>query len=280
MTTTARLQARGLTAGYDGRTVLSDLDVDVPDERFTVLVGPNASGKSTLLRSLARMLVPTAGEVLLDGRPIREYGSKEVARVLGLLPQSPVAPSGLEVVDLVGRGRFPHQSWLRQWMREDEAAVDEALERAGVADLRDRSVDELSGGQRQRVWIAMALAQQTSMLLLDEPTTYLDLSHQLEVLDLCRSLQQDGSTVVAVLHDLNLAFRYADHLVVLSQGRIVAQGDPSVVVTAELIEDVFDVPCRLVPDPETGTPLVIPRSSGHDRRARPQPAAPAPGRGR
>ncbi|SKB09398.1 ABC transporter ATP-binding protein [Aeromicrobium choanae] len=276
MTVPARLQARGLSAGYDGRPVLADLDVAIPDGCFTVLVGPNASGKSTLLRALARMLVPTSGEVLLDGRPIGEYGSKEVARILGLLPQTPVAPSGLEVVDLVGRGRFPHQTWLRQWTREDERAVDEALARAGVSDLRDRSIDELSGGQRQRVWIAMALAQQTSMLLLDEPTTYLDLSHQLEVLDLCRSLQQDGSTVVAVLHDLNLAFRYADHLVVLSGGRIVAQGPPTEVVTAELVEDVFDVPCRLLPDPETGTPMIIPRSSGHDRRDPRQPVRPGP----
>lgn len=279
MTSTARLEARGLTAGYDGRTVLDGLDVAVPDGLFTVLVGPNASGKSTLLRALARMLVPTSGEVLLDGRPIQEYGSKEVARILGLLPQTPVAPSGLEVADLVGRGRFPHQTWLRQWTREDERAVDEALHRAGVADLRDRTIDELSGGQRQRVWIAMALAQQTSMLLLDEPTTYLDLSHQLEVLDLCRSLQQDGSTVVAVLHDLNLAFRYADHLVVLSRGRIVAQGAPTDVVTAELVEEVFEVPCRLLPDPETGSPMVIPRSSGRDRRAPRPPAAHAPDRG-
>ncbi|MFO6454083.1 MULTISPECIES: ABC transporter ATP-binding protein [unclassified Aeromicrobium] len=278
MTATARLQARGLTAGYDGRSVLTDLDVAIPDGRFTALVGPNASGKSTLLRALARMLVPTSGEVLLDGRPIQEYGSKEVARILGLLPQTPVAPSGLGVADLVGRGRFPHQTWLRQWTREDERAVDAAMDRAGVADLRDRSIDELSGGQRQRVWIAMALAQQTSMLLLDEPTTYLDLSHQLEVLDLCRSLQRDGSTVVAVLHDLNLAFRYADHLVVLSTGRIVAQGAPGDVVTAELVEEVFDVPCRLLPDPETGTPMIIPRSSGRGPRAPRPPAAPVPDR--
>lgn len=278
MTAPARLQAHGLTVGYDGRTVLTDLDVEIPDGRFTVLVGPNASGKSTLLRTLARMLTPTSGEVLLDGRPILEYGSKEVARILGLLPQTPVAPSGLEVLDLVGRGRFPHQTWLRQWTREDERAVTEALERAGVTDLRERTIDELSGGQRQRVWIAMALAQQTSMLLLDEPTTYLDLSHQIEVLDLCRSLQQDGSTVVAVLHDLNLGFRYADHLVVLSEGQIVAQGAPADVVTAELIEDVFDVPCLLLPDPETGAPMIIPRWSDRGRHDPRPPAAPGPDR--
>ncbi len=277
MTAPARLQAHGLTVGYDGRTVLTDLDVAIPDGRFTVLVGPNASGKSTLLRTLARMLTPTSGEVLLDGRPIHEYGSKEVARILGLLPQTPIAPSGLEVLDLVGRGRFPHQTWLRQWTREDERAVDDALARAGVTDLRERTIDELSGGQRQRVWIAMALAQQTSMLLLDEPTTYLDLSHQIEVLDLCRSLQQDGSTVVAVLHDLNLGFRYADHLVVLSEGQIVAQGAPTDVVTAELIEDVFDVPCLLQPDPETGAPMIIPRWSDRGRHAQRPPAAPEPG---
>lgn len=276
----ARLWARDLAVGYDDRPVLTDLSVEVPDGQLSVLIGPNASGKSTLLRSLARMLTPAAGQVMLDGQPIGEHSGRSVARVLGLLPQSPIAPSGLGVRDLVGRGRFPHQSWLRQWSREDERAVDAALERAGVADLSDRTIDELSGGQRQRVWIAMALAQQTSILLLDEPTTYLDLCHQLEVLDLCRSLQRDGVTVVAVLHDLNLAFRYADHLVVLAQGRIVAQGCPQDVVTAELVEEVFAVPCRVMPDPETGMPLIIPRSSGHDRRDRPQPTAPAAGPGR
>ncbi len=278
MTTTSRLRATGLTVGYDGPPVLDGLDVAIPDGRFTALVGPNASGKSTLLRALARMLVPSAGEVFLDDRPLRELHGKEIARILGLLPQSPSAPAGLEVLDLVGRGRFPHQTWLRQWTREDERAVDEALARAGVDDLRGRTVDELSGGQRQRVWIAMALAQQTSLLLLDEPTTYLDLSHQIEVLDLCRSLLSGGTTVVAVLHDLNLAFRYADHLVVLSRGRIVAEGPPQDVVTAALIEEVFDVPCRLLPDPETGAPMIIPRASGRGPHGPQQPAAPDPGR--
>lgn len=270
---TSRLRALDLTVGYDAKPVLDGLDVAVPDGAFTVLVGPNASGKSTLLRALSRMLAPTSGQVLLDDRPIGDRPGKEVARILGLLPQSPTAPSGLLVRDLVGRGRFPHQTWLRQWSADDEAAVAGALARAGVADLADRTVDELSGGQRQRVWIAMVLAQQTSLLLLDEPTTYLDLSHQIEVLDLCRSLQEDGTTVVAVLHDLNLAFRYADHLVVLSGGLIVAEGRPADVVTTDLVQDVFDVPCRLLPDPETGTPMIIPRASGRDPRGLRQPAA-------
>jgi ABC-type cobalamin/Fe3+-siderophores transport system ATPase subunit len=255
---TGRIATAGLTSGYRERTVIADLDVAIPDGELTVIVGPNACGKSTLLRSLARLLEPTAGSVLIDGREVSAYGSKELARTLGLLPQSPTAPHGMNVGDLVARGRFPHQGLLRQWSRADEEAVVEALEVAGVTDLAERDLDELSGGQRQRVWLAMALAQATPLLLLDEPTTYLDLAHQLDVLDLTRRLVGGGRTVVAVLHELSLAFRYADHLVVMSQGRIVATGAPGEVVTAGLVEEVYGVRCRIIDDPVTGTPIVVP----------------------
>lgn len=256
--TGSRLQGRGLTVGYGGDPVLEAVDVDVLDGELTVIVGPNACGKSTLLRALARVLPARAGQVLLDGRPVGDYRPKEVARRLGLLPQAPTAPDGMVVADLVARGRYPHQNLLTQWTRADEDAVLAAMASAGVTDLADRTVDELSGGQRQRVWIAMTLAQQTPLLLLDEPTTYLDIAHQVEVLNLARRLHREGRTVVAVLHELHLAFRYATHLVVMSSGRIVAQGDPREVVTPQLIEDVFDLPCQVVPDPVTGTPMVIP----------------------
>jgi len=256
-----RLRGEDLTLAYDDRTITEGLDVEVPDGSFTVVVGPNACGKSTLLRALARMLKPRRGRVLLDGREIHALPSKEVARRLGLLPQSATAPDGITVADLVARGRFPHQRLLRQWTREDERAVDAALASTRVADLAERSVDELSGGQRQRVWIAMALAQETPILLLDEPTTFLDIAHQIEVLDLCAQLHEEqGRTLVAVLHDLNHACRYATNLVVLKDGAVAAQGVPSQVVTADLVEDVFGLPCVVIDDPETGTPLVVPRA--------------------
>lgn len=254
----ATLSGRGLVVGYDAAPVLDGVDVDILDGELTVIVGPNACGKSTLLRALAGVLGVRDGEVSLSGRSLSTYRPKEVARHLGLLPQAPSAPDGIVVSDLVARGRYPHQSLLRQWSSADEAAVAAALAAANVADLADRPVDELSGGQRQRVWIAMVLAQQTPVLLLDEPTTYLDIAHQLEVLDLARRLQEDGRTVVAVLHELHLAFRYATHVIVMRDGAIVAQGRPGEVVTAQLVGDVFDVDCRIVPDPETGSPMVIP----------------------
>ncbi|MGA4944248.1 ABC transporter ATP-binding protein [Streptomyces cinereoruber] len=255
-----RLRAEDLTLSYDRRAVATSLSVDIPDHSFTVIVGPNACGKSTLLSALARMLTPKAGQVYLDGAAISSYRSREVARRLGLLPQSSSAPGGITVGDLVARGRYPHQRLLKQWSAEDEAAVTEAMRQTGVLDLADRPVDDLSGGQRQRVWLSMVLAQQTSVLLLDEPTTFLDIAHQVEVLDLCAELHaRRGHTVVAVLHDLNQACRYATHLIVMRPGGVVAaQGDPAGVMTAELVEDVFGLPCRIIDDPETGTPLMVP----------------------
>nr|WP_245565423.1 ABC transporter ATP-binding protein [Nocardioides insulae] len=253
-----RLRSEELRVAYAGRPVLHGLDVEIPDGVMTVIVGPNACGKSTLLRTLARMLSPESGRVLVDGRPTGEYGTKELARTLGLLPQSPTAPDGMRVADLVAKGRFPHQSLLRQWSRADEAAVRAAMAAANVTDLAERAVDELSGGQRQRVWLAMALAQETPLLLLDEPTTYLDIAHQLEVLELARRLAREGRTVVCVLHELHLAFRYADHLIVMAQGEIVASGDPREIVTAELVEEVYDLPCQVVTDPLSGTPMILP----------------------
>lgn len=257
-----RLRADALRAGYDGRTVLDDLRIDIPDGAFTVIVGPNACGKSTLLRSLSRLLKPTGGSVLLDGRDVRDYHGKEFARELGLLPQQSLAPEGITVVDLVSRGRFPYQRMFRQWTADDEAAVRRALEAARLVDLSDRTVDALSGGQRQRVWIAMALAQETPLLLLDEPTTFLDLAHQLEVLELCTRLNREGRTLVAVLHDLNQAARYASHLIVMRHGELYAEGPPREVVTEEMVHAVFGVRSRVVDDPETATPMVIPLASG------------------
>jgi ABC-type cobalamin/Fe3+-siderophores transport system ATPase subunit len=240
----------------------------IPDGSFTVIVGPNACGKSTLLRSLARLLKPSAGHVLLDGAQISSYPAKEVARRIGLLPQTSIAPDGITVLDLVSRGRYPHQSLLRQWSDTDEAAVSAALAATNTSELSGRFVDELSGGQRQRVWVAMSLAQQTPLLLLDEPTTFLDIAHQVELLDLFADLNVAGErTLVAVLHDLNQAARYATHLIAMKDGHIIAQGAPNDIVTAEMVHEVFGLRCRILPDPESGTPLVIPLASTAGARA-------------
>ena len=264
----SRLRAEAVTLAYEQRVIAERLSLAIPDGSFTVIVGPNACGKSTLLRALSRLLRPRHGTVLLDGRDIFSLPAKQVARTLGLLPQSATAPDGITVADLVARGRYPHQGLLRQWSRTDERVVRESMAATGVAELADRRVDELSGGQRQRVWIALALAQQTPLLLLDEPTTYLDIQHQVEVLDLCARLQEEGRTLVAVLHDLQLAARYATHLVAMRDGRIVAQGPPASVLTAELVEEVFRLPCRVIEDPETGAPLVVPAARGSLARRR------------
>lgn len=255
-----RLEAHDVTLGYDGKVINEELSLVVPDGSFTVIVGANGCGKSTLLRGLARLLKPARGVVHLDGNDIHRYSSKEVARRLGLLPQAQVPPGGITVADLVSRGRYPHQTLLRQWSPDDEAAVLAALTATNTLDLADRLVDELSGGQRQRVWLAMALAQRTEILLLDEPTTYLDIAHQVEVLDMCEELRIDGGyTLVAVLHDLNLACRYATNIVAMKDGAVVAEGEPKAVVTDALVEHVYGLSCRIIDDPETGTPLVVPR---------------------
>ncbi|MFJ9455606.1 ABC transporter ATP-binding protein [Kitasatospora sp. NPDC101447] len=259
--TANRLAARGLGLRYGDRTIVEGLDLELPGDAVTAIVGPNACGKSTLLRGLVRLLDPAAGTVTLDGADIHRMPARALAKRMGLLPQQPVTPEAVTVEALVRLGRYPHQRMLSPWSKADQAAVEDALERTGTAELRDRQVDRLSGGQRQRVWIALALAQETDLLLLDEPTTFLDLRHQLDVLDLVADLHAEaGRTVVMVLHDLGQAARYADHLVVLKDGRLAAAGPPSEVLTAELVEAVFQVPCRVVPDPETGTPLVVPRA--------------------
>jgi iron complex transport system ATP-binding protein len=267
----SRLVTHEVSLGYDDKPVVVDLSTELPDGQTTVIVGANACGKSTLLRGMARLLRPSGGAILLDGQEIASLPSRQVARTLGLLPQNPVTPEGVSVVDLVGRGRHPHQGAFRRWSRDDEAAVAQALELTDTLDLADRPVDELSGGQRQRVWIAMALAQQTDLLLLDEPTTYLDVAHQVEVLDLLADLNEArGTTIVMVLHDLNLAARYADHLVAMRDGRIVAAGPPREVITEDCVHDVFGMESRVIEDPVTATPMVIPlgrRSRAlHDRR--------------
>jgi len=255
----APLAARDVSLAYDDHLVVDGLSLDIPAGRVTVIVGANACGKSTLLRGLARLLRPKGGAVLLDGSDIHRLPTREVATRLGLLPQQPVAPDGITVADLVGRGRHPHQRWFRQWSVKDETAVAAALEATGMTAEADRPVDELSGGQRQRAWIALALAQGTDLMLLDEPTTFLDLAHQVEVLDLLAELnEREGRTVVLVLHDLNLACRYAQHLVALRGGAVVAEGPPGEVVTAELVADVFGLAAEIVADPLTGTPLVLP----------------------
>lgn len=259
MTVSHTLSASGLSLAYGEHGVISDLDLDVLPGKVTGIIGANACGKSTLLKSMSRLLKPTAGHVLLDGREVHSVPAKELARTLGLLPQSPIAPEGITVADLVGRGRHPHQGIMSRWSSADDEAVAFALDTTGTAELADRAVDELSGGQRQRVWIAMALAQQTDLLLLDEPTTFLDVSHQVEVLDLLTDLNESsGITIVMVLHDLNLAARYCDQIVMIADGVVEAVGVPSEVFTEERVEKVFGLTSRIITDPVSGTPLVLP----------------------
>lgn len=255
------LSTRKLSLAYDRTLIVNNLNLAISTGKITALVGPNGCGKSTLLKGLARLLKPQSGMVYLDGMAIAKHSTKEVAKRLGMLPQSPVAPEGLSVRELVAQGRYPHQSWLQQWSREDEQFTEQALAITGIAELGDRPLDSLSGGQRQRAWIAMALAQNTEILLLDEPTTFLDLAHQIEVLDLLYDLNQtQGRTIVMVLHDLNQACRYADDLIVMRQGHIYAQGTPSLVMTETMVAEVFGIESRIVPDPLTGTPMCVPVS--------------------
>ncbi|MCD0450634.1 ABC transporter ATP-binding protein [Actinocorallia sp. API 0066] len=253
------LRAEGVHLAYEDRVVVEGLDFAVPSGEITVIIGANACGKSTLLRALARLLTPRAGAVTLDGKAIHTMPTRQVAQRLGILPQSPVAPEGLSVADLVRQGRSPHQTWWRQWSATDQDAVTDALRATDMLEHADRALDELSGGQRQRAWIAMAVAQGTPILLLDEPTTFLDLAHQIDVLDLVVDLNRgEGRTVVMVLHDLNQACRYADRLVVMKAGRIVAEGPPARIIDEDLVDDVFGMRCRVTSDPVSGTPLVIP----------------------
>ena len=256
--TSSPLIAENLDLAYDQRQIVSDLDVSIPDGKFSIIVGPNACGKSTLLRALARLLPPAKGTVLLDGNNIEKMKTKKIAQRLGLLPQSSIAPDGITVAELVSRGRHPHQSFLRQWTDADEAAVLSALRATNTEELSSRLVDELSGGQRQRVWVAMVLAQETSLLLLDEPTTFLDVAYQIELLDLFSQLNHEyGHTLVAVLHDLNQACRYADEILAMKDGSIVAQGPPETIITSELVHEVFGIECTVIDDPVTGAPMIV-----------------------
>jgi iron complex transport system ATP-binding protein len=258
------LEARGLSVGYDKHPVLRDLDLAVERGTVTTFLGANGCGKSTLLKALGRVLKPQAGEVLLDGAPIRKEANRAVARKLAILPQSPLAPAGTSVLDLVMRGRNPHQSWARPWTAEDAAVAEDAIAATGLTEVANRDVASLSGGQRQRAWIALVLAQRADTLLLDEPTTYLDLAHQLDVLRLVRRINREqGATVVMVLHDLTLAARYSDRLVVLHDGGVVADGTPAEVLTPALLERAFGLHARVVPDPVTGSPMVVPEADGH-----------------
>jgi iron complex transport system ATP-binding protein len=263
------LETKQLTLSYGEAPIIENLDLTVPKGKITVLIGGNGSGKSTLLRSMARLLKPDAGSVVLEGKPIASMSTKEVARRLAILPQGPTAPEGLTVLQLVKQGRYPYQSWLKQWSEEDERAVKRALKATGMEPLAERPVDSLSGGQRQRAWIAMTLAQGTRTILLDEPTTYLDLTHQIEVLDLLFELNElEQRTIVMVLHDINLACRYAHHIVAVKDRTVVACGKPEEIVTEELIRRVFDLECRIVPDPLFGTPMCVPVGKGRDVSAR------------
>ncbi len=258
------LKASNIVAGYDKKIIIDGINITIPNNKISVIIGANACGKSTLLKTLCRLIKPVSGEILLDDKNISHISPKQLAKVLGLLPQSPTAPEGISVADLVGRGRFPYQSFFKGFGKKDYDAVEDALKIMGIEDLANRSVDELSGGQRQRVWIAMALSQQTDILLLDEPTTFLDISYQVEILDLLTDLNRSrGTTIVMVLHDINLSARYADYLFALRKGRLVAEGEPSHILSEDLIKQVFDLDCRVIRDPVSHSPLIVPRGRHH-----------------
>lgn len=264
MKPTHQFQVEGIVAGYENKTVIHGVDLVIPSNRISVIIGSNGCGKSTLLKTMARLIKPTAGTVTIDGKPLAKIPPKQLARVVGLLPQSPIVPEGITVADLVGRGRFPHQSLFGSWTKKDYEAVAEAMDIMNITEFANRHIDELSGGQRQRVWIAMALAQQTDILFLDEPTTFLDITYQVEILDLLTDLNRTlGTTIVMVLHDINLSARYADHIFALHEGKLVAEGTPSEVVTNTLVKDIFGLDCAVIEDPVAGSPLVVPRGRHH-----------------
>lgn len=257
--TASRLHGATLTLGYGKKIIAESLNVSIPNGKFTAIIGPNGCGKSTLLRTLSRLMKPINGQVWLDGEHIERFATKEVARRIGLLPQNASAPGDISVRELVCRGRYPHQPLFTRWRDEDEQAVSRAMKATGIEALASQSVDTLSGGQRQRAWIAMVLAQETSILLLDEPTTWLDISHQIDLLELLTALNKEqGFTMAAVLHDLNQACRYANHIIALREGKIIAEGDPREIVTAGLIERIYGMRCVIIEDPVAGTPLVVP----------------------
>lgn len=264
MKTAHLLKANNIVAGYDKKIIIDGINITIPSNRISVIIGANACGKSTLLKTLSRLIQPVSGEIVLGEKKLTDIPPKQLARVLGLLPQSPVAPEGITVADLVGRGRFPYQSFFKGLGKKDYEAVEEALEIMGITSLANHSVDQLSGGQRQRVWIAMALAQQTDILLLDEPTTFLDISYQVEILDLLTDLNRNkGTTIVMVLHDINLSARYADYLFALRKGKLIAEGTPSDIITEELIKQVFDLDCQVIRDPVSASPFIVPKGRHH-----------------
>jgi len=257
------ISIESLSLGYNDTLIIKNLDLEIPKGEITVFIGGNGCGKSTLLRSIARLLKPKSGAVVLNGKELTSLASKDIAKQLAILPQSPIAPEGLTVYQLVKQGRYPHQSWLKQWTNEDEEKVENALSVTKLTNLKDRSIDELSGGQRQRAWIAMTLAQNTDIILLDEPTTYLDMTHQIEILDLLFELnEKENRTIIMVLHDLNLACRYAHNLVAIKDGKIFAQGKPEQVIKSDMVQHVFDMECEITTDPLFGTPLCIPYGKG------------------
>ena len=258
------LKAKNVFSGYEKKIIVDGIDIEIPKNKISVIIGANACGKSTLLKTLARLIQPTSGEIVLDDKKISEIPPKQLAKVLGLLPQSPVVPEGITVGDLVGRGRFPYQSFLKGLGKKDYEAIEEALDIMGISDLANSCVDELSGGQRQRVWIAMALAQQTDILLLDEPTTYLDITYQIEILDLLTDLNKKrGTTIVMVLHDINLSARYADYIFAVYKGKLISQGSPSQIISEKLIKQVFDLNCSVIKDPVSGSPFIVPKGRHH-----------------
>ncbi|MFG3614301.1 ABC transporter ATP-binding protein [Rummeliibacillus stabekisii] len=262
--TTHTFETKNIQSGYDNKTILNDVNLSIPSNQISIIIGANGCGKSTLLKTMARLIKSTGGDVLLDGKSIHKMAPKQLAKVLGLLPQSPIVPEGITVADLVGRGRFPHQSVMKGWSKKDYEAVAEALEMMNITEFADRNIDELSGGQRQRVWIAMALAQQTDILFLDEPTTYLDITYQVEILDLLTDLNKKyGTTIVMVLHDINLSARYADYLFTVKNGQLIAEGAPTEIITADLIKETFQLDCQVINDPVSNTPLIVPIGRHH-----------------